>query len=695
LAHASPAAAAAPLLLALAVLVAGGPLHAQEEPTLEELQAQLAWAKGSQRIDILNKLARQVVANDPLSSVEYAEEALEIATRSEDDSARARSLNNIGIGYYYMADYARALGSYEESLRISESIEDEEGIAHALNNMGIIHYVRGDYDRSLSHYDRALEIAKRLGNTGSVARGYNNLGNVYYASGRHEEALRYYRDSLAVYEQLGLEDLIVSSLNNIGLVFFKLERFDEALESFERALPIARSIDHKSFAALSLNNIGMVQEARGRLADALASYESSLAVREQIGDRQGAAISLNNVGLIHSKMGDNDRGLRYLEQALEVAQRIGVPEIERDVHLGLSEIHSLREEYEQALESYKRYKAVNDQLFDAEAARQMTELESRYAIEGKDREIALLLKEQQFNKLVRNVILGGVLALIVVVVLLYNRYRLKDAANREMRRAGEAMQIAQREREKAMRAELAHMSRVSIMGELSSALAHELNQPLTAILGNAQATRRMAASDQVPQAEVDEALGDIASDARRASEIIARMRRLIKQGDVRFETLDLSEVLREVEVIARADVRSKQLRLELDLAAELPRVRGDRVQLQQVLLNLVHNAAEAMSAPEGGGERISVSVSAREEKEILLSVRDAGPPVSREAVERMFEPFFTTKQDGLGMGLPICRTIVEAHHGRLWAEPNRDGGLTVNVSLPASGTGAPAAMHSR
>jgi signal transduction histidine kinase len=652
---------------------------------VEELERKLESASGVERVQVLNDLARETQADSPEKSMEYATEALEWAERTSDSGGKARALNNLGIGHYYLADYPRAFEYYNESLAVAEAIGDDERIAAALNNIGILHYVWGDYARTLEYYSRTLEIQQKTGDRKGIAAAYNNLGNVYYATERYEESLNYMSESLPIYTELGEERLVASTLNNIGLIYFKLERYDEALERYETALEIEERVGDKAGLGHSLNNIGMVHGALDRKQESLDYYRRSLTVREEIGDRQGATICRHNIGRTYSDLGEFERSLEYLDEALAAAQDINVKEVERDIHLTLSDTYERMKDPERALASYRLYKAVNDTLFDEQTGQRLAELTARYEVDKKDREIEVLRKRQEMQRTIRNVFLAGSALLLALVFLLYNRYRLKDRANREMQKANAALQLAQDEREKAARAELAHVSRVTTMGELATALAHELNQPLTAIRGNAQAARRFMAGGRNDPTKIDEALVDIVKGAGRAQGIIQRLREFVRPGENPKEQLDINEVLRDVESFARADANQYGVALAMDLAPGLPSTPGDRIQLQQVLLNLVHNSAEAMAEPAGQDREIVIKTSAQDANPILVAVGDAGHGQDDDGSARMFEPFYTTKADGLGMGLAICSTIIESHGGRLWATRNPDRGLTVQFALPCAG----------
>lgn len=234
------------------------------------------------------------------------------------------------------------------------------------------------------------------------------------------------------------------------------------------------------------------------------------------------------------------------------------------------------------------------------------------------------------------------------------------------------------------RQELAHVSRISTMGELAASLAHELNQPLTAILGNAQAAQRFMAANPVDLEEVREILKDIVQDDSRASEVIQRMRALVKKEEVAFAPLDIAEVTHDVARLIHTDavLLNVDVAVELDLA--LPLVLGDRVQLQQVVLNLMLNAFDAMKDCPANERRVVLRAEPNDARAVRVAVRDRGIGLSGGKLDKIFQPFYTTKRDGLGMGLSISRSIVEDHGGRLWAANNPDRGATFYFTVPAS-----------
>jgi signal transduction histidine kinase len=235
-----------------------------------------------------------------------------------------------------------------------------------------------------------------------------------------------------------------------------------------------------------------------------------------------------------------------------------------------------------------------------------------------------------------------------------------------------------------LRQELTHIGRVSAMGELAASLAHELNQPLTAILSNAQAAQRLLAVDVIDLDEVREILSDIVADDKRAAAVIHRLRVLLKKGAVDFVPLDVNEIVGEVAWLVKSDALLRNVSMSLELAPDLPSVQGDRVQLQQVVLNLVLNALEALRPPSAGARTLVIRTASDGTAAVTVAVQDSGTGIDENDTDRIFRPLYTTKAEGLGMGLAIARTIVDAHGGRVGAANNEHGGATVQFALPVA-----------
>ncbi|MFZ2144003.1 MAG: ATP-binding protein [Xanthobacteraceae bacterium] len=239
------------------------------------------------------------------------------------------------------------------------------------------------------------------------------------------------------------------------------------------------------------------------------------------------------------------------------------------------------------------------------------------------------------------------------------------------------------EAEKQRTLALAHANRVATMGHLAASIAHEVTQPIAAVVTTADAALRWLGAQPPDLGEVRQALGGIIKDGKRASDVIGRIRSLIKRVPPRHDPLDINQAIFDATALTRSELLRHHIALQIQPGQELPVVQADRIQLQQVLLNLIINAIEAMSAVNEGPRELLISSASHAVDSVLVAVRDCGPGLTPESFDHLFHAFHTTKPDGTGMGLSICRSIVEAHGGRIWATANAPRGAVFQFTLPA------------
>jgi C4-dicarboxylate-specific signal transduction histidine kinase len=238
------------------------------------------------------------------------------------------------------------------------------------------------------------------------------------------------------------------------------------------------------------------------------------------------------------------------------------------------------------------------------------------------------------------------------------------------------------ERDRAQ-AELAHVNRVTTMGQLTASIAHEVNQPLAAAVTNADAALRWLDAKPPNLEEVRQGLGRIVKDGNRAGDVLRRIRAIVKKAPPQSEPLDINETVLEVIAVTQGEILRSGVSLQTWLANDLPLIRGDRIQLQQVMLNLIMNAIEAMREVSKGSRELLIGSEKYASNRVLITVRDSGPGLNPESFDRLFDAFYTTKPSGMGMGLSICHSIIEAHGGKMWAAANVPHGAAFQFALPA------------
>jgi signal transduction histidine kinase len=248
-----------------------------------------------------------------------------------------------------------------------------------------------------------------------------------------------------------------------------------------------------------------------------------------------------------------------------------------------------------------------------------------------------------------------------------------------------ALESTRRERQyREAQMALAHANRITTMGQLTASITHEVNQPITAAITYALAARRFLSAEPPNFREADDALSLVVKEGNRAGEVVEGVRALVKKVPARKDAVAIDDAILEVITLTRAEAANNSVSVRTQFAEGLPRVQGDRVQLQQVMLNLIVNAIQSMSGVEDGNRELHISAVSIEPEGMCVSVRDTGHGLRPESLPRLFEPFYTTKPDGMGMGLSICRSIIEAHGGRLWATGCEPRGALFQFTIPAT-----------
>ncbi|HYZ40900.1 MAG TPA: PAS domain S-box protein, partial [Stellaceae bacterium] len=344
--------------------------------------------------------------------------------------------------------------------------------------------------------------------------------------------------------------------------------------------------------------------------------------------------------------------------------------------VGIVTLDYERRRYLTANESFQRMTGYTEAELRNLTTLELTHEDDRAAMQERvDNGIVGVLQRKRYRRKDGEVVWGDVTAFVVPATYSTPAFRgavIVDITDRK--RAEEALQQAQ--------ADLARLNRVMLLEEMSASIAHEVNQPISAVITNANAGLRWLRARQPDLDEVGQALGRIVRDGTRAGEVIGRIRGLVKKVPPRRDVVEINETIREVIALTQTEMQRNGVTLQSRLAGELPPVSGDRVQLQQVMLNLIVNAIEAMGGTREGPRELTIRSGIDDTDDLFVQVQDTGPGIDPADLDRLFQSFYTTKPDGIGMGLAISRSIAEAHGGRLAAAPNKPHGAVFRLTLP-------------
>ncbi|MGE0085692.1 MAG: adenylate/guanylate cyclase domain-containing protein [Desulfococcaceae bacterium] len=369
---------------------------------IEILEKKLLRADESESLVILNEMSAAYWETLPKKSIVYGQEALRLAQKLADRKQEALALRNIGVAHRNLSDYDKALEYLLNSLKIRKELEDPKEIADSLHHMGIVYDYLNNFEKALEYHHNALEIEKEIGYQEGIAASLHNIGIIHHLSSRYDEALKYYKEGLQIRGEIGDRQGVAASMNNIGVLYMDISNYPEALKYFFDALKIF----------------------------------------SEIGQNYEVANISNNIGKLYTDIREYDKALPYLEKGLEMAEKIGAKELIRENYSFFSDLHIAKADYQKALEYYKKSEDVRNSIFTAESQAKISDIQTQYETEKKQKEIELLKKDNEINrleldrqKLLRNSLLGGFTFVLLLAAVVYNRYLFKKKAHAKLEEA--------------------------------------------------------------------------------------------------------------------------------------------------------------------------------------------------------------------------------------------------------------------
>jgi PAS domain S-box-containing protein len=406
---------------------------------IDSLENRLQYAEGDEKFELLLIVSKEYWFKNPMKSVEYATAALKMGAGSGNDIQKAKALNRIANGYYFLEQYKLALEYYIKSLELSELTGYKEGIANATNNIGLIYNVLGDYDMAIEYYLKSLEIVKSENDKSGVGNTSVNIGNIYYYLKNYEKALFYFHQSLNIFSELKIDEGILDIYNSIGSTYADLNNFDSALYYYNKAYQLSVGQNNLSVQANSLNNLGTIYFDKKKYNKALEYYNSALIIELGQDDLWAQANTIRNIGDVYLFLNEYDKSFAYFSRAEEIAKNIGAKRLLMDIYSSLANYYEKKKDFEKAYASYKSSTILKDSIYNEESINKIAEFESKYTLRTKDQQLQIITKENKLQVLqirTQRYIIYSVasfsLFILALFFVFYSRARINKKAKKHL-----------------------------------------------------------------------------------------------------------------------------------------------------------------------------------------------------------------------------------------------------------------------
>jgi signal transduction histidine kinase len=628
-----------------------------------DLEKRISRIKGDTRekVDALNELAWDGSGEHPQESLDTSLYALQMARDIAYEKGEATALANLGFAHYLFSDHETALARALEATALFEKLSDVKGRARSLLVVASVHQSLGDYDRGLAAAYEGLKLVREIGDRTFEGWCLNGIGGAYHDMGDYERALEHQRQSLKIFEDEGHTIGKARALNGIGTVYQSMEKYDEATEYHEQSLELFQSVNNILGEARALNDLGLIRQHVGDHDKALELLTRSLELRNKAGNRQAKSTSLINLGNLYIAKKEVEKAFEVLHRALTIAMEIKAKPRVYQANLALSEAHALNGDYDYALQHYKIYQQVKEEVAGDQANSRIKNLE--IALEKEQAQ-----KEAEISRL-RNV-------------------ELKEK-NQQLRSLLRELRVTQ--------TQLVQSEKMAALGKLVAGVVHELNSPLGAINSSADVSARRigrivealengGTMDELGNgATVKETLAMLVSDhdvtvaaSERITKIVNSLKSFVQLDRATFQDTDLHEGIDNTLMLVKHDFEDR-IKLVKEYGT-IPHVRSDPGELNQVFINLLTNAAQAI---EGSGT-ITIRTFMKSGK-AHVAFSDTGVGMSPEQMEKLFEPAISRRgaRAKAGLGLFTSYSIIKKHGGDIEVNSEVGKGTTFTLQLPA------------
>lgn len=415
-------------------------LGAQNRRTLDSLYAlERTAGNDTTRANLLNAICQEYLLTEPEVALDYANKAFDLSNKLLFHRGRAYAYRNIALYHYSHNEFNKALDNHAKSLDIFEKLNDKKGMLLSYNSLGLIYYKQGYYPLAIKNYLNVLNILEEMGDKTAIADSYTNIAKIYYKDGNFTLALDYLQSSLKIQLEQSDKSGMCESYNNIGNIYYQKKNYQQALEYYQKAMKVEEEVRDERVMAECYNNLGNVYLQLNTLDFALEFQQRALKIQKKQNDEIATASTYNNLGLVYEKRGMLNDAINSHKHAIEIAERLGNQEILKDGYWGLAAIYAKQNNFLNAYQNYLLYSNTKDMILNKENLRSMAEINARYEADKKEKEIALLVKENQYKELdakrqrvITYFLIGGLVIFLLLGILIYISYSQKKAAFKEL-----------------------------------------------------------------------------------------------------------------------------------------------------------------------------------------------------------------------------------------------------------------------
>jgi len=635
----------------------------------------------------------------------YFQKALQMREKIGDKSKIAIVMHSIGVTHWYMAELKIASEYFLKEIEIFRELNDKKNLAAGLNNLGNIYIKLGNYEKSLNYYLASLRIKEELQDKIEIAIALTGLGNFFWKRENDDSALKYHLQALEIYKTLNEKKYLSTAYNSIGLAYALKEDYGKSLEYYFNGLQITREINDDFNTGIILNNIASVYVNEKKYSEALDYFLKSLKIKKTSENKAGIAETSKNIGSLYLQMKDYQNAFDYLSKGFDVAKQIDDIDILKDYYQSFSDYYTAIGNIDKAFDNYKKYVALEDSIFSLESNKQITEMRTKYETEKKEKEIDILTKNAEIQKLKlrknKIIIFSFIFGFIVILILAYIIYRAyrrekieikkRKIAERKLnnlnqnleKRVKEEVQIRREQEYKAF-----EQSRLAALGELAAGIAHEINQPLHSIAFAIDNMSMAIEEDDADKEYLQKKTKDIFSDIDRMKRIIDHIRTFSrKQTGEKKELFNINQSIKNAVNMIQEQYSGHRIHLEMNLAENLPKILGNLYRFEQVVLILLSNGKDAveekaLNTSVNYEKKLSVRTF-QEGKNIFMEFEDNGIGIPDKNLDKIFNPFYTTKkpQHGTGLGLSIAFGIIGEMEGKIEVESEVGIGTKVSIKF--------------